>query len=84
MIHILELGDGHRFKPAGAGFKNGDLKLDFAELFLILLLLFLLVLLFKLFQVVLLFLQALLNDFSPGNNTLFHFFHDLVLDFVGN
>lgn len=40
--------------------------------------------LLQLFEVVLLLLKPFLYNFSPGNDSLFHFLHDFVLNLIGH
>lgn len=76
----MELLDGHGLEPARSAFQDADLELDLAEFLLVLLLLLLLVLLLQHLQLVLLLLQALLDDLGPCDDALFHLLHHVGLD----
>lgn len=76
----MELLDGHCLKSAGSAFQDADLELHLAQFLLVLFLLLLLVLLLQHLQLVLLFLQALLDDLCAGDYPLLHLLHHIGLD----
>lgn len=80
LVHGLELLDGHGFKSAGSALEDADLELYLAQFLLVLLLLLLLVLFLQHLQLVLLFLQALLDDLGAGDDAFLHLLHHVCFD----